>query len=128
MKDILKALMQSTDRINYMVLLPQAFEQLKNNDFETASSVSIQPLKLYYVFNVVTRSLGLVLYHNDMGYCGGYTDNLQEEWNLVVPSSNMLAIALKLDEVHTFGDMSKSQLFEKMGWLIEKAITEDKKS
>ena len=120
--------MQSTDRINYMVLLPQAFEQLKNNDFETASSVSIQPLKLYYVFNVVTRSLGLVLYHNDMGYRGRYEDFLQEEWNLVVPSSNMLAIALKLDEVHTFGDMSKSQLFEKMGWLIEKAITEDKKS
>ena len=128
MKDILKALMQSTDRINYMVLLPQAFEQLKNNDFETASSVSIQPLKLYYVFNVVTRSLGLVLYHNDMGYRGRYTDFLQEEWNLVVPSSKMLEIALKLDEVHTFGDMSKSQLFEKMGWLIEKAITEDKKS
>ena len=37
----------------------------------------------------------------------------------------MLEIALKLDEVHTFGDMSKSQLFEKMDWLIEKAIIED---
>ena len=81
MKDVLKAFMESIDTINYMVLLPQAFEQLKSNDcsFETASSVSIQPLKLYYVFNVVTKSLGLVLYHNalDNYYGCSYRDDLQ---------------------------------------------------
>ena len=39
-KDILNALINSADRINFTVLLPQALDQLKGNDasFETASS------------------------------------------------------------------------------------------
>ena len=36
---------------------------------------------------------------------------------VVVPSSEMLKIALKLDRVHTFGDMSNSQLVEKIDWV-----------
>ena len=65
-KDILKALLENADRINFTVLLPQALDQLKGNDasFETASSSSIQTVKLYYVKDVVTKSLGLVFYHN----------------------------------------------------------------
>ena len=67
-KDILNALINSADRINFTVLLPQALEQLKGNDasFETACSSSIQTVKLYYNLNVVTKSLGLVLYHNSL--------------------------------------------------------------
>jgi hypothetical protein len=59
-----------------MVLIPQALDQLKGNDasFETASSSSIQTLKLYYVSNVVTRSLGLVLYHNSRKIRGGLAE------------------------------------------------------
>ena len=107
-----------------MVLIPQALDQLKGNDasFETASSSSIQTLKLYYVSNVVTRSLGLVLYHNWIRR-GKMTDELQK-WNVVVPSAKMLEIALKLERVHTFGDISVSQLFEKIIWLTEIATTE----
>ena len=103
-KDILKALMQSADRINYMVLLPQALDQLKGTDasFEAASSSSLQTLKLYYVSNVVTKSLGLVLYH-DNGY-----SYLSKKWDVVIPSIKMLEIALKLDRVHTFGGISIS--------------------
>ena len=39
-KDILNALINSADRINFTVLLPQALDQLKGSDasFETASS------------------------------------------------------------------------------------------
>ena len=65
-KDMLNAFMLSADKINFTVLLPQALDQLKGNDasFETASSSSIQTLKLFYVFNVATKSLGLIFYHN----------------------------------------------------------------
>ena len=65
-KDILNALINSADRINFTVLLPQALDQLKGNDasFETASSSTLQPLKLYYVKGVATKSLGIVFYHN----------------------------------------------------------------
>ena len=34
----------------------------------------------------------------------------------------MLSKALKLDQVHTFGDISMSQLKEKMDFLVEKFI------
>ena len=65
-KDILNALIKGADRINFTVLLPQALDQLKGSDasFETASSSSIQTVKLYYVKDVVTKSLGLVFYHD----------------------------------------------------------------
>ena len=108
-KDILNALIKSADRINFTVLLPQALDQLKGNDasFETASSSSIQTVKLYYVKDVVTKSLGLVFYHNDIG-----DHPLQNYWNLVIPSTKMLEIALGLDRVHTRGDISMSQLLE----------------
>jgi hypothetical protein len=36
----------------------------------------------------------------------------------------MLEKALKLDRVHTFGDISVSQLLEKINWLTEIATTE----
>ena len=49
---------------------------------------------------------------------------LHERYKVVVPSTEMLEIALKLDRVHTFLDMSVSQLFEKMNWLTEIATTE----
>ena len=39
----------------------------------------------------------------------------------------MLEIALGLDRVHIFGDISKSQLFEKTDWIIENATTESHK-
>ena len=103
-KDILNALIKGADRINFTVLLPQALDQLKGSDasFETASSSSIQTVKLYYIKDMVTKSLGIVLYQ-----CF-----LQNDWNLVVPSAKMLEIALGLDRVHTHGDKSKSQLLE----------------
>ena len=114
-----------------MALIPQALDQLKGNDasFETSSSSSIQNLKLYYVFNVVTKSLGLVLYHNRI-----YDDKLIEElqnkrttkFNVVVPSAKMLEDALKLDRVHTFGDLSEGQLFEKMDHVTEWASLDQK--
>ena len=40
----------------------------------------------------------------------------------------MLEKALKLDRVHKFGDISMSQLSEKMDWLTEIAITEGQMS
>lgn len=127
-KDILNALIKSADRINFTVLLPQALDQLKGNDasFETASSSSIQTVKLYYVKDVVTKSLGIVFYHNFILY-GKLSDRLQNEYDVVVPSTKMLKTALGLDRVHTRGDISMSQLLETMDWVIENATIEGQK-
>ena len=38
----------------------------------------------------------------------------------MTPSTQILEKALKLDRVHTFGNFSKSQLLEKIDWIIEK--------
>ena len=120
--------MQSADKINYVVLLPAALDQLKGNDasFETATSSSIQTLKLYYVFKVAIKSLGLVFYHNGIYIDGKIRADLQNRYDVVVPSAKMLEIALKLDQVHTFGDMSLSQVIEKMDSVTERISTGQK--
>ena len=51
-------------------------------------------------------------------------DDLQNKYNVVVPCAKMLEIALKLERVHTFGNISVSQLLEKINWLNEIATTE----
>ena len=43
-----------------------------------------------------------------------------------MPSAKMLKIALKLDQVHTFGDMSLSQVIEKMDSVNEWVSTGQK--
>ena len=65
-QDILLALTQNADRANAKVLIPQCFEYLKSSDaqFETVSSSRIQTIMLFYRDNLVTHSIGIVLYHN----------------------------------------------------------------
>ena len=65
-KSILFAFMENADRLNCMVLIPEALEFLKSDDasFETASSNRIQTIMLFYRHNLVTHSIGIVFYHN----------------------------------------------------------------
>ena len=46
----------------------------------------------------------------------------QDYINAVIPSRKILKVGLKLDEVHTFGDLSMSQLIEKIDYLTEISI------
>ena len=79
---------------------------------------------LFYKRNLVTHSIGLVLYHNGIHYTYTKLDSeLQDKdkINAVVPCRDMLKKALKLDQVHVFGDISMSQFLEKIDFAIEKA-------
>ena len=124
-QNILLALTQNADRVNAKVLIPQAFEYLSSNDaqFETVTSSRIQTVMLFYIENLVTHSIGIVFYHNKTLSKGIYNDELQNslKYNAVYPCLNLLKKALKLDQVHTFGDLSLSQLVEKLDFLTEKA-------
>ena len=77
---------------------------------------------LFYRHKVVTKSIGLVLYHNS-AYGDKHEDDLQNKFNVVAPCATMLKKALKLDRVHTFGDFSDSQIFEKLDFLIELSLS-----
>ena len=79
---------------------------------------------LFYKHNLVTHSIGLVLYHNGIHFTYEKLDSeLQDKdkINAVVPCRDMLKKALKLDQVHVFGDISMSQFLEKIDFVIEKA-------
>ena len=121
-KDILKACMRYKDVKNAAIFLPQVFDFLQSNDasFETAQSAQIQTIQLFYNYNVATHSIGVVFYHNYASVLG-LDDRLQnsDKYDLVEPSRQMLKIALELDRVHTFGDMSPSQINEKLDWLAQ---------
>ena len=78
---------------------------------------------LFYSNNIVTHSIGIVFYHNGE-YSGGYFDDWlesEEHLNVVIPSKKILKLCLKLDEVHVFGNLSKSGIIEKIDYLIEKS-------
>ena len=69
-KNMLFALIENADRINCMTLFPWALDFINSSDaqFETSSSSKIQTLKLFYKYDTVTHSIGLVFYHNEINY------------------------------------------------------------
>ena len=77
-KNMLFALIENADRINCMTLFPWALDFINSSDaqFETSSSSKIQTLKLFYKYDTVTHSIGLVFYHNQI-YFGKLLDDLQ---------------------------------------------------
>ena len=109
-KDIFEAFIENADRINFMVLLPQAFSFMNANDvtFETATSSKIRTIKLYYKHNIATLSIGLVFAHS-----------LSSGRGNEVFLHKMLKNGLKLDRVHTYVGLSLSQQEEKIMWVIE---------
>ena len=78
---------------------------------------------LFYSNNLVTHAIGIVFYHNgEYGVDAEEMVECQDYINAVIPSRQILKKGLKLDEVHTFGDLSKSQLIEKIDYLTEISI------
>jgi hypothetical protein len=111
-KDIFEAFIENADRINFMVLLPQAFSFMNANDvtFETATSSKIKTIKLYHKHNIATLSIGLVFAHRGKKGFGKGNEVLLHK---------MLKYGLKLDRVHTYVGLSLSQQEEKIMWVVE---------
>ena len=92
-KDIYYAFIENGDKINFRVLLPNAFTYMSGNDvnFEIVSSAKIKTIKLYYKHKVVMLSIGLVIAHGNW-----YVEEV------AVPCHKMLKQGLKVDRVHTY--------------------------
>ena len=99
-KNILIAFIERADRINCITLIPWSLDFINSSDaqFETSSSSKIQTLQLFYKYDTVTHSVGLVICHH-----GTTSDEFG-----VVPCHQMLKKALKLDQVHTYCELSFS--------------------
>ena len=112
-KDIYYAFIENGDKINFRVLLPNAFTYMSGNDvnFEIASSAKIKTIKLYYKHKVVMLSIGLVIAHQN--------NYKTDSYNNTVRCHKMLKYGLKVDKVHTYKDLSLSQLEEKITWVVE---------
>ena len=110
-KNILFTFIERADRINYMTLIPWSLDFINSSDaqFETSSSSKIQTLQLFYKYDTVTHSIGLVLHHHY---------SMSDEFG-VVPCHQMLKKALKLDQVHTYCELSMSQVLEKIDLVTE---------
>ena len=127
-QDIFDAFMIQQDPIDASIKLPTVFDYLQSSDasFETAHSSQIQTIQLFYSYNVITESIGLVLYHNPRK--DEYDKKLDTDFNLVSPCQEMLQKTLKLNRVHVFGDISISQLDEKMAWIGQLGLRVSRKN
>ena len=110
-QDIYDAFIENADRINFEVRLPKTLDYLDGKDanFETSSSARLDTIKLYYLHNIAAHSLALV-FANHTEY-----DNTH---NSEIYFSEMLKKSLKVERVHTYINLSFSQLQEKMTWVI----------
>ena len=127
-KDIYRAFMEQQEPIDASVSIPSIFDYLSSSDasFETASSNQLQHLQLFYAYNLVTNTIGVIFYHNHTE-TGELVDKLQSNksnhgFNLITPCYRMLKNYIDLERVHIFGDLSPSQILEKFNWIEEMCL------
>ena len=73
--DISEIFKRNYSRIDFTIMIPDAFEKIKASDanFESSVSNTLQPLKLVYCHNVSTRTLAVIFLHThvkDQEYTG----------------------------------------------------------
>ena len=108
-QDIFDAFMIQQEPIDASIKLPTVFDYLQSSDasFETASSNQLQHLQLFYSYNTVTDSIGVIFYHNKT-VSNKMENKLEKEYNLLEPCYRMLKNYIDLDRVHKFGNLSPS--------------------
>ena len=110
-KEFTETLLEKLEFANYSVTIPEVFDDLYSADanFETATSNTIQSLKIFYKFNIVTHKIAVV-FVNGVWLPGWRRD--------VLPSAKLAVDLLKdkLDftDVNMYVDLSKSQMIEKL--------------
>ena len=64
-KEVTDILIEKLELTNYTVMVPAVFDDLYSGDanFEMACSNTIQPLKLFYSYNVVTHQMAIIFVH-----------------------------------------------------------------
>ena len=102
-EDIYNAFIENADRINFEVRLPRTLDYLDGKDvnFETSSSARLDTIKLYYLHNIAAHSLALVFANHSR------RENTRDS---EVYFSEMLKKSLKVERVHTYINLSFSQL------------------
>ena len=86
----------------------------KDVNFETSSSARLDTIKLYYLHNIAAHSLALVFASHY-----SYDDTRDSERHFSI----MLKKSLKVERVHTYINLSFSQMKEKTTWVIEKTTS-----
>ena len=72
----------------------------------------MKPLQIFYSHNIVTDSIGVIFYHNNISKRYNNKDKientLEKSYNLIEPCYRMLNNYIDLDRVHKFGNLSPS--------------------
>ena len=76
-----------------------------------ASSNTLQPLKIFFLFNIVTHKIAVVFVHGCQVYADGLGKKFLKESKTAV---DLLEKKLDFNEVKVFKDLSKSQVIEKL--------------
>ena len=66
-KDISDIMINRFEKVTFSVLIPRAFDDMKGKDvnFEMVASNTLQPLRLIYSHNIVTRSIATIFVHTE---------------------------------------------------------------
>lgn len=117
--DVTRAMTHKYDKMELILKIPDVFESLKGKDcdFEQIQTNMLQPLKLCYVHNSVTKSLAVIFV---CGSCpvgfSGYTREFMSEASLLFSTK-----LLNFDEIRFFKFLNKCQMIEKFDILQSEA-------
>ena len=101
-REFTKTMLEKYETVNFTLTLSQVFEDLYSADanFEMASSNTVQPLKMFYRYNIVTHKIGVIFVH------GTKLDRFIRKG--IKPAKDLLKEHLEFDDVTIWKDLSKA--------------------
>ena len=105
-KDIADTMLEKYEKIHFTLTFPDVLDDLFSGDatFEMSASNTIQPLKIFYIHNVVTHSTAIIF----------VDENYRYDIKKGKVAEDMLKTYLNFEEVVTYVGLSKSQMIEKL--------------
>ena len=105
--EIIDAMFQKCELVNYTVTFPNVFEDLYSADanFEMVASNTIIPCKIFQIHNIVTNKIAVIFVNG----CNVKTFDFKKKflrWSKA--AEHLLRVNLKFPDVVVYKDLSKS--------------------
>ena len=108
-KDVVRILLEDYSRTNFSIQIPDCFDILKGTDanFELVAASTMQPVRVYYTNNIVTKSIAIIFGHTNVNGL-----EYEEATEKVELCRKVFKDIFEFDEVEVHLDSDKKQMIE----------------
>ena len=116
-KEFTKTMLEKCETMNFSLTFSEVFENLHSNDanFEMASSNTIQPLKIFYRYKIVTDKIAVVFVSGSELETFDDRSRYRKQFpGFAKTAEDLLKEDLEFNDVTVWTDLSKSSMIEKL--------------